>query len=169
MTSPICTLIDIAARLEREQLEAAINEADKQRLTTPDDLRAALDGLVPRPGMKALRETLDRRTFTLTDSQLERLLLPLACQAGLSRPETRSRVHGFRVDFYWPDLRLVVETDGLRYHRTPAQQARDRVRDQTLTAAGLTVLRFTHAQVKFEPERLIAVLAEVASRLRTAP
>lgn len=26
-----------------------------------------------------------------------------------------------------PDLGLVVETDGLRYHRTPAEQARDRL------------------------------------------
>ena len=37
--------------------------------------------------------------------------------------------------------RLVVETDGLRYHRTPAQQSRDRRRDQAHTAAGLTPLR----------------------------
>jgi len=47
-----------------------------------------------------------------------------------------------------PELGLVVETDGLRYHRTPAQQARDRRRDQLHTAAGLTTLRFTHAQVR---------------------
>ena len=56
---------------------------------------------------------------------------------------TRQRVNGFEVDFFWPTLGLVVETDGLRYHRTPAQQARDRVRDQAHTAAGLTPLRFT--------------------------
>jgi very-short-patch-repair endonuclease len=35
-------------------------------------------------------------------------------------------VNGYRIDFYWPDLELVVETDGLRYHRTPEQQAKDR-------------------------------------------
>ncbi len=34
--------------------------------------------------------------------------------------------------------------DGLRYHRTPAQQAADRRRDQAHAAAGLTPLRFTH-------------------------
>ena len=52
-------------------------------------------------------------------------------------PLTRVRVNGYEVDFYWPDLGLVVETDGLAYHRTPAQQAADRVRDQAHTAAGL--------------------------------
>jgi very-short-patch-repair endonuclease len=62
-----------------------------------------------------------------------------------------------------------VETDGLRYHRTPAQQAKDRLRDQAHTAAGLTVLRFTHAQVAFEPGQVHSTLASVARRLQGAP
>jgi very-short-patch-repair endonuclease len=76
-------------------------------------------------------------------------------------------VNGFDVDFYWPDLDLVVETDGLRYHRTPAQQTRDRLRDQTHLAAGTTPLRFTHAQVRFEPTHVQTILASVARRLDT--
>jgi very-short-patch-repair endonuclease len=76
-------------------------------------------------------------------------------------------VNGFVVDFYWPDLGLVVETDGLRYHRTPAQQARDRLRDQVHLAAGMTPLRFTHAQVRFEPEYVERILASVVCRLDT--
>jgi very-short-patch-repair endonuclease len=60
----------------------------------------------------------------------------------------------------------VVETDGLRYHRTPAQQAKDRVRDQAHAAAGLTPLRFTRAQVRFEPDHVCRTLAAVAERLR---
>jgi len=62
-----------------------------------------------------------------------------------------------------------VETDGLRYHRTPAEQARDRLRDQAHTAAGLTPLRFTHDQVKYEPAQVRRVLAATAARLRGAP
>jgi very-short-patch-repair endonuclease len=69
------------------------------------------------------------------------------------------------VDFAWPTLGLIVETDGLRYHRTPAQQARDRVRDQAHTAAGLTPLRFTRAQVANDPERVASILAAVIDRL----
>jgi very-short-patch-repair endonuclease len=74
-------------------------------------------------------------------------------------------VNGFKVDFHWPDLGLVVETDGLRFHRTPAEQARDRVRDQRHTAAGLTPLRFTRAQVRFEPGYVGETVAAVARRL----
>jgi very-short-patch-repair endonuclease len=121
--------------------------------------------VAPRPGTKVLKDTLDRRTFTLTDSELERHFLRLVRESGLPTPETGRRVNGFEVDFYWPQLGLVVETDGLRYHRTPAQQARDRVRDQAHTAAGLTPLRFTRAQVKFEPNRVGAILTTVARRL----
>ncbi len=102
----------------------------------------------------------------LSDSEPERRFLPVARTAGLPKPLTRRLVNGFRVDFYWPDLGLVVETDGLRYHRTPAQQAKDRVRDQTHTAAGLTPLRFTHAQIAFEPARVAATLTAVGERLR---
>jgi Protein of unknown function (DUF559) len=169
VTTPICTLIDIAAQLGRDQLEAAINEADKLDLTDPEELREVLDEMLRRPGIKALRELLDHRTFTLTDSELERRLLPLARDAGLPPPLTGRHVNGFKVDFYWPDLGLVVETDGLRYHRTPAQQARDRVRDQAHTAAGMTPLRFTRAQVAFEPRRVRDTLAAVARRLRCDP
>ena len=63
----------------------------------------------------------------------------------------------------------MVETDGLRYHRTPAQQARDRLRDQAHTAAGTPHLRFTHAQVCFEPAHVLAMLTETASRLGVEP
>jgi very-short-patch-repair endonuclease len=83
----------------------------------------------------------------------------------LPKPQTQQWVNGFRVDFHWPELGLVVETDGLRYHRTPAEQANDRLRDQIHTAAGLTCLRFTRAQVRFEPAHVQTVLAAVASRL----
>ncbi len=81
-------------------------------------------------------------------------------------PRTRQRLNGFLVDFHWPELGLVVETDGLRYHRTPAQQARDRVRDQAHTVAGLTALRFTHSQVRFEPAGVAETLSSVAIRLQ---
>jgi very-short-patch-repair endonuclease len=166
VTTPICTLIDIAGRLDRGELEAAINAADKLGLTDPEKIRAALDRLGGRPGVRTLRDALDRRTFTLTDSELERGFLSLIRDAGLPKPLTQQYVNGLKVDFFWPELQLVVETDGLRYHRTPAQQARDRVRDQIHAASGATSLRFTRAQVWFEPRWVAATLMAVARRLR---
>ena len=165
VTSPVRTLIDLALGLDCAHLEAAINAADKRELIDPESLRTALETLAGQPGVAILRELLDRRTFVLTDSELERRFLPIARRAGLSKPHTGQRLNGFKVDFYWLDLGLVVETDGLRYHRTPAEQARDRLRDQAHTAAGLTHLRFTHAQIRYEPDYVGATLASVARRL----
>src|SRR5687768_13437778 len=90
-------------------------------------------------------------TFTLTDSELERRLLPLVSRAGMTLPRTGAWVNGFKVDFHWPELGLVLEVDGLRHHRTPAQQSLDRRREHVHAAAGLTTLRFTHAQVCLSP------------------
>lgn len=165
VTTPVRTLIDISLRLDRRGVERAINEADKYDLVHPPGLRRAIEARAGEPGAATLRSILDRRTFRLTKEELERRFLPLARKAGLPVPLTGQWVNEFEVDFYWPDLGLVVETDGLRYHRTPAEQARDRLRDQTHTAAGLIALRFTHEQVRYEPEHVLKILAQTASRL----
>ncbi|MFL5872796.1 MAG: DUF559 domain-containing protein [Solirubrobacterales bacterium] len=168
VTTPVQTLIDMALRLDRAGVERMINEADKYNLTNPPELRAALEERVGEPGVARLRQILDRRTFRLTKEELERRFLPVAAEAGLPVPLTGQRVNEFEVDFFWPDLGLVVETDGLRYHRTPAEQARDRLRDQAHTAAGLTQLRFTHEQVRYEPNYVRRILAQTASRFAIA-
>ena len=165
VTGPARTLVDLAVRLGQAELEAAINAADRRGLIDPESLRAALQPLAGQPGVGRLRGVLDRRTFVLTDSELERRFLPLAQAAGLPPPRTQARLNGFRVDFYWPELGLVVETDGLRYHRTPAQQSHDRRRDQAHTAAGLTPLRFTHADVVHDHGHVRSTLARVRRRL----
>ena len=168
VTSPIRTLIDISAPLDRTGFERALSEADRLDLIHPDELREALDAYAGQPGVGRLRKFLDRRTFRLTDSELERRFFAITDSIGLPRPLTQQHINGFRVDFHCPDLGLVIETDGLRYHRTPAQQARDRVRDQTHTAAGLTPLRFTHEQVRWDPTFVRRIMTAVVRRIEDA-
>jgi very-short-patch-repair endonuclease len=152
--------------LGRSSLERAVNEADRLDLIDPEALRERLDNYRGQRGVVRLRRLLDKRTFRLTDSELERRFLRIVANAGLPMPETGRHLNGFKVDFFWPQLGLVVETDGLRYHRTPAQQARDRLRDQAHLAAGMSPLRFTHAQVRFEAGYVRFTLVAVANRLR---
>jgi very-short-patch-repair endonuclease len=166
VTSPVQTLIDLATRHGRAAMERSINEADRLKLVRTDDLRKALDAHPGEPGVGRLREILDRRTFRYTRTELERVFIPLAREAGLSLPRTSVYVTGHEVDFHFDELGLVVETDGLTYHRTPAQQAKDRERDHDHSAAGLTQLRFTHAQIKYEPERVVRILRATVSWLR---
>jgi very-short-patch-repair endonuclease len=165
-TSPVQTLVDVATELPERRLERAVNEADKLDLIDPEELAEALGDHRGEPGMRPLGRLLARRTFRLSDDELELLFRPLAAAAGLPRADTKVLVNGFEVDFFWPRLGLVVETDGFRYHRTASTQSRDALRDQTHTAAGLTPLRFSHWQVKYEPARVRRVLAATAARLR---
>lgn len=157
VTNPSQTVIDLAPALTEHQLERVIDEADKLDLVHPEALRQAAAGKGGVGGAR-VRALLDKRTFLFTDSDLERLFIPLAEAAGLSRPETRTRVNGFKVDFYFRAEGVVVEADGGRYHRTPSQQRRDRIRDHAHTLTGLTPVRFTHDQIAHEPEYVADVL-----------
>lgn len=165
LTRPIQTLIDIATEVTPRELERAVNEADKRDRVDPETLRSALEEHAGEPGLIALRDLLDRHTFRLSDDELEFLFRPLAAAAGLPTPLTKQLLNGFEVDFFWPDLGLVVETDGLRYHRTASTQTRDARRDQIHTAAGFTPLRFSHFQVKYEPSHVRSILSRTGQRL----
>jgi hypothetical protein len=168
VTTPICTLVDIAPLLSNDECEAAIGEADKLDLVHPGPLRAALDEMRGRPGVNLLKRLIDRHTFVLTDTQLERWFLPIAHRVGLPPPLTQVWLNGGRVDFYWPGLGLVIEVDGGRYHRTPMQQTKDARRFQAHTAAGLVPLRFTHWQIRYAPHEVESALIPVVARLTVA-
>jgi very-short-patch-repair endonuclease len=168
VTTPECTLIDLAATEPRDDLEAMVNQADILGLTNPDKLRLAAGVTRSRRGAPRLALILDVATFRFTRSRLERTFIPIAIRAGLPRPLTRQIVNGEEVDFYWPELKLVVETDGLTYHRTPQQQARDLKRDQKHKLSGLLPLRFSHGQIRYEPGYVEQILREVARQLLAA-
>jgi len=166
VTNPIRTLIDQATRLTPAQLERAVNEADKLERVRAHVLYAALGRHRGEPGVGALRKLLDPLHFRLSDSELERAMRPVAKRAGLPVPETKAWVNEYEVDFFWPELGIVVEADGLRYHRTASQQRRALERDQTHLAAGLWPLRFSHWQIAREPAYVRKVLRHVAARAR---
>ena len=162
-------MLDLAAiGTDASVLHSAINEADRLDLIDPEALRAALDQHVGEPGSAGCGHSSTARRSRSPTRSSSAPFCPIARAAGLPPPLTQQWVNGFRVDFFWPDLGLVVETDGLRYHRTAVRQARDRRRDQAHTAAGLVPLRFTRAQVKFEPGHVRATLGAVARRITSA-
>ncbi|HWO48023.1 MAG TPA: DUF559 domain-containing protein, partial [Solirubrobacterales bacterium] len=116
--------------------------------------------------IRRLRHLLDKLFFRLSDSDLEIYFRRIVRAASLPMPLTKQRVNRFEVDFFWPDLGLVVETDGLRYHRTPTAQLLDARRDRAHVMAGMTPLRFTHYEVRYEPGRVRAELVKTIGMLR---
>jgi very-short-patch-repair endonuclease len=165
-TSSVQTLVDLATELDPVALERAVNNADKRDLIDPEALQADLIRFRGDPGVRPLRHLLDKLFFRLSDSDLEIYFRRIVRAAKLPIPLTKQRVNKFEVDFFWPELRLVVETDGLRYHRTPSAQLRDARRDRAHVMAGMTPLRFTHYEVRYESSRVRAELVKTIAMLR---
>ena len=161
LSQPLFTLIDLAASLPERALEAAVNEADKLRLINPKHAQRELDD-INAPGIARLRKVLS--LHKRTDSDLERDFLRLLRKHGLPDPQTQQRFACGRVDFYWPNLNLVVETDGTAYHRTPSQQIRDRRRDQAHARAGRTSVRFLDVQIDHHPDEVVGTLAALIAQ-----
>lgn len=169
---PISILIDLATELADEELEDAVNEADRRDLVPTPSLRAALDSgpILGRRGAGRMRRLLDAPTFSRSQTALERRFLPIARAAGLPAPSAQQRLGRYRVDFLWPQLGLVIEADSLRHHRTAAEQATDLERDQAHARAGLRTLRFNHLQIFRRPDYVRAVLEDSVRNLgRSSP
>ena len=165
VTDPITTVVDLSEQAPAGEVDAAINEADYLGLFDPPALRAALERMPPSRRVARLRDRLDRQELALPATVLERLFLRIVRRAKLPPPETQRRQTGHRVDFLWRDPGLVVEADSFRYHRSTAKQSADARRDNAHTTAGLATLRFTHAQVKHEPDYVAKLLARNLARL----
>jgi len=93
-----------------------------------------------------------------TRSDLERDFLRLCRRRGLPRPEVNVRVGRWTVDFLWHGRRLVVETDGYRYHRGEEAFEGDHARDLDLRSMGFAVLRLTGRQLADEADEIVAAL-----------
>jgi Protein of unknown function (DUF559) len=150
------TLLDLAPVLRPRAMEDVIAQSTRLGLF---DLVAARRCLHEHPrqhGAPALRRLLDDlhgEGPADLRSTLEVRFLQLCDDYELPVPQANVSLAGFLVDFHWPGTKLVVETDGFAYHSTPTAFEADRARDQTLTLAGYTVVRFTYSQITSTPER----------------
>jgi very-short-patch-repair endonuclease len=158
------TLVDMAPRWHHGELDDTIERMSQMNLRSPEQLLNQLNSRPTIPGSAMVHKALTHWILSLTDTQLEQRFLPIAKRAGLPQPLRQQRVNGHRVDFYFPDLGLVVEADSLRYHRTAARQTADARRDQAHLAAGQTPVRFSHAQITYEADHVERTLRQIASR-----
>jgi very-short-patch-repair endonuclease len=170
LTTPSRTIVDLAATLRGRALRDVVERAQDLRRFDPNDIRETLARAPRRRGTRRLHDLI---TVLAPDkdnarSHLERLFLALTRRARLPKPATNLEIAGRRRDFAWPVERLVVETDGYRYHSSPTAKRRDHRRDRELTALGWRPVRFTYEEVAFEPSMVGEELAQLLRNLRTA-
>jgi very-short-patch-repair endonuclease len=177
LTTPSRTIVDLAATLQGRALRETVERAQDLRRFDPNDIRETLARGPRRPGTRRLHDLI---TVLAPDednarSHLERRFLALVRKARLPKPACNHEIAGRRRDFAWPDQRLVVETDGYRYHSSRQAKRRDNRRDRELTALGWRPVRFTYEEIAFEPgevaQELVRLLRQPAlsRKLRTAP
>lgn len=166
VTAPARSAIDYAATASAASLERALAQARVQDLISPAELEAALARVPHRKGTAAVKAQLAAEGDpALTRRELERRFLALVRAAKLPLPRVNVHLHGFEVDFLWPEHRLVVETDGYQFHGHRRSFESDRRRDQVLVARGYRVIRITWRQLRNEP---LAVLARLTMALTRA-
>lgn len=94
-------------------LERALEQAEWRRLVDRGELERLSEG--SRLGAPALRAALAEPLW-VTRSVLERRFLKIVRRHKLPMPQGNVMVCGYEVDFFWPEHRLIVETDGGEHH-----------------------------------------------------
>jgi len=170
VTSVARTLLDLAAQFHPRAIERAIEKAVILEIYDHRAVLALLRRSSGHRGVARLRAALAtvRPGKTLTRSRLEELMLALCREWGLPEPDVNAyiRLGGTweQVDFYWPQHRVVVETDGYRYHRSRGAFRRDRRRDRLLEVEGYGHARFADEEFDDDRPHIAAVLRNLLAR-----
>jgi predicted transcriptional regulator of viral defense system len=166
------TLLDLAEVAPRRVVERALDQAEVLKLFDMGAVEDVLTRAHGRRGASALRALLaDRLEPTLTRSELEERFLALCREASVADPAVNAWITldagiAYPVDFLWRAEQVAIETDGRDFHSHRKAFESDRLRDQRLTLAGFTVLRFTWRQLVHEPRRVAATLRAVLAGRR---
>jgi hypothetical protein len=167
VTTVARTLLDVAATLRAPGLARAVERTEILRRFDLTKIEQTLARHPGHPGGARLRRALELyRDDEFTRSELEIAFLALCAAHGIPRPLVNHIVEGKEVDFFWPDQRLIAETDGRATHFTIAAYEDDRARDAYLLTLGYRVLRFTERQVRHDAATVAATLH---AALRPAP
>jgi hypothetical protein len=166
------TVFDLAAVSPQRRVERALTQGE---ILGKLDARALEDQLARNattPAARNLRAALEalRGGPAPTWSEFEERFLALCRRAGVPVPEVNGWVvlddgePAIRPDFVWRAQRVVIETDGRRFHSSRWAFESDRHRDQRLTLAGWRVVRVTWRQLSREPRRIEALLVGLLGR-----
>ena len=109
-----------------------------------------------RAGVTLLRDATSPEAVGAFNSWLERTAFHVYCAGGLPPAEWNVAVYDDAgrigiVDALWREWRVVSETEGLRFHTTPAQRRRDATRFNRLLDARYQARRFTWEDVVQRP------------------
>jgi very-short-patch-repair endonuclease len=170
LTSPARAIVDCAGILDSRGVSAMIEQAAVEGLLDVAAIDRVLDGPRRRGSKRLLRAIAPWRRYPRgikIRSRMEAKLLPLLTEAALPIPATNAKLRlggkVYEVDFLWREQKLVVETDGGRFHDNPVAGARDSNRNHALADAGYRLPRLGWEDLRDRPEE---TMREIAHLLR---
>ena len=167
-TSAARTLLDLAAT-GPAVVGPALEQAEALGEFDLRPLNDVLERNAGHRGARRLREALGAMTVPgpRFRSEFERRFRPICRSAGMGEPLINAVVPltdgPLEVDFFWPELRLVVECDGYEFHRSRRDFREDRRRDRRLAAAGIHCLRYVWEDLD-DPARIERELRAIRAR-----
>lgn len=165
VTTPLTTVLACVLTLPRTEAITVVDSALRSEDVQRDQVESAVSHLPGHRRASHARKVV-RRCDQRSGSVLESVARCLFVDAGLAGFTTQLVLRHdpeLRVDFGWEAVRLVVETDGERWHRQPA---RDQARDNWLASRGWRVLRFTWDEILRRPDHVLEMLR---TALRDSP
>jgi len=170
LTSPARTIVDCAGDLHTRELAGLVEQASVEGLFDVAAIDRVLDGPRRRGTKKLLRVLAPWRRYRRgikIRSRMEAKLLPLLTEAALPIPQTNAKLRlggkVYEIDFFWREQKLVVETDGGRFHDNPVAGGRDSERNHALAKAGYHLPRLGWEDLRDRPE---ATMREITRLLR---
>ena len=177
-TSPSRTIVDVAGMVRELSLRQTVEEAAVRGMLNLPEIDAILAGPRRRgsPRLRLILEDWRRYPAAMRiRSRLEARLLPLLTQWSLPIPRVNENLvldeYSYEIDFLWQRQRLVIETDGRKYHDHPLARARDSRRNHVLRTHGYEVRRLSwddlehrQRQVKMELSRLLGCRGDTCRR-----
>jgi hypothetical protein len=162
-------LVDLAAVVDEESLQRAVEHAFRRRIVSIGELRRVLRWMPAqgKAGTGIMARLLERGVWNAdTQSELERQALALFRRFGLPTPKCQYLVvEGDRslgtVDFAWPRAKLIVEAEGFQFHSGREAWESDIARYNALVLHGWRVVRLTQADLQDEASAFARALANV--------
>ncbi len=151
VTSPARTLLDMAPEVPPKSLARFINDGRLRRILTLADLADVAARNPTHPGAGALMahaETAQNATRSGGEDDFQAF-----CQHyGFPMPRVNITLHGYEVDAYFPQEKLIVELDGWPFHRSRDKFESDREQDATMLMYGIATIRITYDRIESEPD-----------------
>jgi very-short-patch-repair endonuclease len=166
VTSPARTLLDIAVTATARQLELAFDRGIVEKTVRPAHVRDVLDRAGGHRGRARLAALVDREGggTTITSSPPEEQMLALIQRAGLPVPRVNAPFGQWKLDFYWPDARFVLEVDSYGFHSSRYRFQRDRRKDNALRRADIEVMRIVGTEIGERSHSLVVDITRALAR-----